>query len=92
MDKINNKSNLKKEKISIENRKKDIEQLKKCAEFQKENLLAKIFLLVYDDGKYVEISFKESDFKHLTGISSDLSAKYFYKKCIGIKKKIKNSI
>lgn len=33
MDKINNKSNLKKEKISIENRKKDIEQLKKCAEF-----------------------------------------------------------
>lgn len=36
---------------------------------------------------FFEVLFTRSEFKHLTGISSDLSAVNFYELCIGMKTK-----
>lgn len=73
------------EVYSIENKKKDIHKLKNCAEYYKRNLIGKRFLILYNDGEFLEILFSSEHFRHLTGISSNLNAKKFYQKCIGLK-------
>lgn len=45
------------------------------------------FLIIFDDCNFFEVLFTRSEFKHLTGISSDLSAVNFYELCIGMKTK-----
>lgn len=72
-----------KEKLTIEERKEFIRKLKKCARIYKENLLGYRFLVVFNGNDYKEILFKKADFKHLTGISSNLNANSFYERCIG---------
>lgn len=69
-------------------KKEDIARLKECAKFYKNNFLGKRFLVVFKDFEYVEILFTKSEFKHLTGISSDLSTKNLFDFCIG--KRMKN--
>jgi len=43
----------------------------------KKNLVGKTFLYVFDN-RYIEVMFKVSNFKHLTGVDSNLNAKSFY--------------
>lgn len=45
-------------------------------------LADKVFKIVCEDGDTVEIRFFISDFKHLTGLYSDLKNNEFYKECI----------
>lgn len=45
----------------------------------------RIFLVVYKENevtKTVQVEFRDNHFLHLTGISTDLSAKQFYEKCL----------
>ena len=45
-------------------------------------LVNKIFKIVCDDGTEVNIRFPVSDFKHLTGLCSNLMDDDFYQKCV----------
>lgn len=42
----------------------------------------KKFLIICEDNSKIEINFFKEDFKHLTGINSDLSNSEFYKKAV----------
>ncbi len=44
----------------------------------KNNVVGKKFLYVFDN-RFIEVSFKKSNFKHLTGVDTKLSADDFYK-------------
>ena len=44
----------------------------------KNNVVGKKFLYVFDN-RYIEVSFKKGNFKHLTGVDTKLSANDFYK-------------
>ena len=70
---------------TLDKKKQDIIKLKECAKTYKEKLLGKRFLVVFDNLNYIEVIFTKKQFKHLTGISSDLSAVAFYDFCIGKK-------
>ena len=48
-----------------------------AAKLYKENLVGKTFLYVFD-GRYIEVLYKASNFRHLTGVDTNLSAKQFY--------------
>ena len=48
----------------------------------KKYLTDKVFKIVCADGSYFEVRFFESDFKHLTGVGSDLGNEDFYKNCV----------
>lgn len=56
--------------------KKLIIQLKKAAQIYKQ-LMDKHYLIIYE-GNYIEITFNKRNFKHLTGIGSNLNAKSFF--------------
>lgn len=45
-------------------------------------LVGKVFKIVCEDGMEVDIRFHISDFKHLTGLRSNLDDESFYKKCV----------
>ncbi len=60
-------------------RKKIISEITKAAKDYKQNLVGKTFLYVFDN-RYIEVMFKTKDFKHLTGVDTNLSAQDFYKK------------
>lgn len=47
----------------------------------KQNLVGKKFLFVFES-RCIEVVFKKDNFKHLTGVSTYLSAKQFYKKAL----------
>lgn len=68
---------------TLDKKKQDIIKLKECAKTYKEKLLGKRFLVVFDNLNYIEVIFTKKQFKHLTGISSDLSAVAFYDFCVG---------
>ncbi|MFY8262965.1 PBECR4 domain-containing protein [Clostridium perfringens] len=55
-----------------------IERIKVSANVYKEKFIGRHFLYVYE-GRYIEVLFKAENFKHLTGVESNLSAKDFYK-------------
>ena len=82
-----NKNILKELNYSYDDRKSDIYKLKLCAKIYKEKLLGRRFLVIFDNCNYFEVLFTKSEFKHLTGISSDLGAANFYELCIGKKTK-----
>ena len=48
-----------------------------AAKLYKENLVGKTFLYIFD-GRYIEVLYKASNFRHLTGVDTNLSAKQFY--------------
>lgn len=52
-----------------------------AAKQYKQNLIGKKFLFIFES-RSIEIVFKKDSFKHLTGVSSYLSAKQFYKKAL----------
>lgn len=70
---------------TFDKKKQDIIKLKECAKIYKEKLLGKRFLVVFNNLNYIEVIFTKKQFKHLTGISSNLSAVAFYNFCIGKK-------
>ena len=43
------------------------------------NPIGKTYLYVYNNNQYIEIIFEKDEFKHLTGISTKLNPKDFYK-------------
>lgn len=49
-----------------------------AAQLYKKMLVGKRFLYVFD-GRYIEVLFESKNFKHLTGVSTHLSAERFYK-------------
>ena len=55
-----------------------VRQIKTAALNYKTNLVGRTFLYVFDD-RYIEVIFKSSSFKHLTGVDSHLSADMFYR-------------
>lgn len=76
-----------KEDYSLEKKKSDIVELKRCAKYYKKYLLGKRFLVLFNNAQYIEIIFSKDKFKHLTGISSKINARDFYDLCIGKKNK-----
>lgn len=60
-------------------RKNVVAEITKAAKNYKQNLVGKTFLYVFDN-RYIEVMFKAKDFKHLTGVDTNLSAQDFYKK------------
>ncbi len=49
-----------------------------AAAVYKKNLIGRTFLCVFDN-RYFEVIFRKNDFKHLTGVDSNLSATQFFK-------------
>jgi len=45
-------------------------------------LLGHTFMFVFDDNRYVEISFRKVDFAHLTGVGRSISALDFYRNAV----------
>lgn len=54
-----------------------VQEICKAAKLYKEHLVGKRFLYVFD-GRYIEVSYKADNFRHLTGVETNLSAKRFY--------------
>lgn len=53
----------------------------KAAKLYKEHLVGKRFIYVFD-GRYIEVLYKNVNFKHLTGVGCNMSAKDFYKNAL----------
>ncbi len=73
------------------NKEKCLDILTKSAKLYQENLVSKEIMLIYERDRkleYIEVQFRIANFKHLTGIESNLNAKNFYKKCKSNKLKI----
>lgn len=64
-----------------EDREKIVSAICVAAKQYKQNLVGKKFLFVFEQ-RCIEIVFKKDSFKHLTGVSTYLSAKQFYKKAL----------
>lgn len=58
-------------------RAKIVQEIQKAAKIYKQHLVGKRFLYVFD-GRFIEVSYKAENFRHLTGVDTDLSAKRFY--------------
>ena len=53
----------------------------KAAKLYKEYLVGKKFAYVFDD-RYIEVLYKKTNFKHLTGVECDMSADNFYRNAV----------
>lgn len=53
----------------------------KAARLYKEHLVGKRFAYVFD-GRYIEVLYKNENFKHLTGVECNMSAKDFYRNAL----------
>ncbi len=65
--------------------KKITEVLLKSAKLYSQNLVNKKIMIIFEKDKnlsYIEVIFKSSNFKHLTGIESQTKPNSFYRKCI----------
>lgn len=60
-----------------QDRKKIVQEIKKAAALYKKHLVGRRFLYVFE-GKYIEVIYKAANFRHLTGVATNLSAKQFY--------------
>ena len=58
------------------------ERIKQGAQNYERYLVNKSFKIVCEDGSETIVRFFKKDFKHLTGIKSDLSEAQFYEKCL----------
>lgn len=54
-----------------------INKIQAAAESYKRNLVGKCFMYVFD-GRYIEVIYKADNFRHLTGVETNLSARQFY--------------
>lgn len=69
------------------------EDIIKASKLYKEYFVGKTFMYVFEE-RYIQVTYRTKDFKHLTGIESELAAKDFYKNSINNNLKdnqIKNS-
>lgn len=53
----------------------------KAAKLYKEHLVGRRFVYVFDS-RYIEVLYKAVNFKHLTGVECNMSAKDFYKNAL----------
>lgn len=53
----------------------------KAAKLYKEQLVGKRFVYVFDE-RYIEVLYKSENFKHLTGVECNMSAKDFYRNAL----------
>ena len=53
----------------------------KAAKLYKEHLVGRRFIYVFD-GRYIEVLYKTENFKHLTGVDCNMSAKGFYRNAL----------
>lgn len=53
----------------------------KAAKLYKQHLAGRRFVYVFDD-RYIEVLYKNVNFKHLTGVECNMSAKDFYKNAL----------
>lgn len=72
----------------MQNKSEPLKQIIECANLYRENFSEYDFLLIYDDSgriEMLEISFKASNFTHLTGVTAkeDISAYEFFNKAVG---------
>ena len=58
-----------------------VQEICDAAKFYKELLVGRKFLLIFDN-RCIEVVFKRDGFKHLTGVSSNLTALSFYQKAV----------
>lgn len=58
-------------------REKIVQEIKTAASLYKKHLVGKRFLYVFE-GRYIEVIYKAANFRHLTGVATNLSAKQFY--------------
>lgn len=54
-----------------------VESIERAAELYRNNLVGKRFMYVFDN-RFIEVIYKGENFRHLTGVSSPLSAQQFY--------------
>lgn len=67
-----------------EDRKNAATLISTAAQSYKNLLVGKRFLYVFD-GRYIEVLFESKNFRHLTGVSTNLSAERFFKYAVGQK-------
>lgn len=60
-----------------QDRERIVEEIKLAADLYKRYLVGKRFLYVFE-GRYIEVIYKAINFKHLTGVATNLSARQFY--------------
>ena len=60
-----------------EDKKQIAKQIGSAADLYRQKLVGKRFLYVFD-GRYIEVIYKAENFRHLTGVATNLSAKRFY--------------
>ncbi len=58
-----------------------VKEICKAAKLYKANLVGKRFLYVFD-GRYIEVLYKNVNFKHLAGVECNMSAADFYKNAL----------
>lgn len=54
-----------------------VQEIKAAADLYRKHLVGKRFLYVFED-RYIEVLYKVANFRHLTGVATNLSAKKFY--------------
>lgn len=54
-----------------------VQEIKAAADLYRKHLVGKRFLYVFED-RYIEVLYKAANFRHLTGVATNLSAKKFY--------------
>lgn len=60
-----------------QDRKLLVKQIAKAANLYRKHLVGKQFMYVFD-GRYIEVLYKAANFRHLTGVDTNLSAKQYY--------------
>ena len=59
-----------------QDREKIVQEIKIAADLYRKHLVGKRFLYVFE-GRYIEVLYKAANFRHLTGVATNLSAKKF---------------
>ena len=57
-----------------QDREKIVQEIKIAADLYRKHLVGKGFLYVFE-GRYIEVLYKAANFRHLTGVATNLSAK-----------------
>ena len=60
-----------------QDREKIVQEIKVAADLYRKHLVGKRFLYVFE-GRYIEVLYKAANFRHLTGVATNLSTKKFY--------------
>ncbi len=64
-----------------QDKKSVVQKIYEAAELYRRYLVGRKFLYVFD-GRYIEVIYKSENFRHLTGVETNLSAKSFYSKAV----------